>query len=106
MAGFPQYGFKADFSDDAFLSADLLKPAPGVRNATNSLLASFVSSKTGTRHPVLSRAGILFRYRHSSLTPSPQGPSPRSKLYCPRPSTLFALFRSFFKQKTAYEIDQ
>ena len=47
-------------SDDAFLSVDLLKPAPGVRNATNSLLPSFVSSKTETCDPVLSRAGFLF----------------------------------------------
>jgi hypothetical protein len=47
-AGFPQYGFKADLSDDAFLSADLLKPAPGVRSTTPSLLPSFVSSKTET----------------------------------------------------------
>src|ERR1017187_7493085 len=93
MAGFPQYGFKADFSDDAFLSADLLKPAPGVRNATNSLLSSFVSSKTGTRDPVLSRAGILFRYRHSSLTALPQRSSLRSGLYCPCPSTLIDLIR-------------
>jgi hypothetical protein len=63
-AGFPQYGFKADISDDAFLSVDLLKPAPGVRNATCSLLSSFVSSKTETCDPVLCRAGVLFRYRH------------------------------------------
>jgi hypothetical protein len=32
--GFPQYGFKADISDGAFLSADLHKPAPGIRDAT------------------------------------------------------------------------
>jgi hypothetical protein len=62
--GFPQYGFKADISDDAFLSPDLLKPAPGVRSATYSLLPSFVPSKTGTCDPVLCRAGFLFRYRH------------------------------------------
>lgn len=59
-AGFPQYGFKADISDDAFLSADLLRPAPGARNATNSLLSSFVSSETKTCDPVLCRAGFLF----------------------------------------------
>ena len=58
--GFPQYGFKADISDGAFLSADLLKPAPGVRNPTDSLLPSFVSSEIETRDPVLSRAGFLF----------------------------------------------
>ena len=58
--GFPRYGFKADVSDDAFLSVDLLKPAPGVRNATNSLLPSFVSSETETCDPVLCRAGFLF----------------------------------------------
>jgi len=37
-------------SDDAFLSADLLKPAPGVRNATESLLSSIVSSKIWVNH--------------------------------------------------------
>ena len=47
-AGFPQYGFKADISDGAFLAADLLKPVPGVRNPTDSLLPSFVSSETET----------------------------------------------------------
>ena len=59
-AGFPRYGFKADLSGDAFLSVALFKPAPGIRNATNSLLAPFVSSETETWTPVLSRAGILF----------------------------------------------
>lgn len=63
-ASFPQYGFKADVSDDAFLFIDLLKPAPGVRNAIDSLLSSFVSSKTETCDPILCRAGLLFRYRH------------------------------------------
>ena len=52
-ASFPQYGFKADVSDDAFLFIDLLKPAPGVRNAIDSLLSSFVSSKTETVIPDL-----------------------------------------------------
>jgi hypothetical protein len=56
--GFPQYGFKADISDGAFLSADLLKPAPGVRNPTDSLLPSFVSSETETAIPF--RAGQVF----------------------------------------------
>jgi len=51
-------------SDDAFLSVDLLKPAPGVRKPTDSLLPSFVSSQTETCGPVLSRTGFLFRYRH------------------------------------------
>jgi hypothetical protein len=41
-AGFPQYGFKADVSDDAFLSADLLKPAPGVRSAAKQFASIHV----------------------------------------------------------------
>jgi hypothetical protein len=31
---FPHYGFKADFSDDAFLSAALLTPARSIHIAT------------------------------------------------------------------------
>src|ERR1039458_9923565 len=100
MAGFPQYGFKADFSDDAFLSADLLKPDPGVRNTPNCFLSPSVSSKAGARDPVLSRACILFRYRHSSLTALPQRSSLRSGLYCPRPSTLIDLIRARSEEHT------
>ena len=32
--GFPQYGFKADLSGDAFRFVTQFKPAPGIRNAT------------------------------------------------------------------------
>jgi hypothetical protein len=39
---------------------NLLKPAPGMRNPTDSLLPSFVLSETVTCDPVLSRAGLLF----------------------------------------------
>jgi hypothetical protein len=79
-AGFLRYGFKADLSDGAFLSVLLLKPAPGIHSFFVSLLPPFVSIQTETRFPALSRAGILSRYRHSSLTTLPQGSSLRSGL--------------------------
>jgi len=58
--GFPQYGFKADLSGDAFRSVALFKPAPGICNATDRLPSPFVSSENETWTPVLSRAGLLF----------------------------------------------
>jgi hypothetical protein len=47
-AGFPGYGFKADFSGGAFLLIELLKPAPGIHNAISSLHPPFVSLQTET----------------------------------------------------------
>ena len=79
-AGFPQYGFKVDLSSEAFPPLELLKPAPGIHNATDSSLSLFVSFKTETCTPVLSRAGTPFRCRHSSLTALPQRSSLRSGL--------------------------
>ena len=73
--GFPDYGFKADLSGRAFLSVLLLKPAPGIHSFSVSLLLPFVSIQTEAWYPALSRAGILSRYRHSSLTALPQGSS-------------------------------
>jgi hypothetical protein len=61
-------------SDDAFLPVDLLKPAPGVRNATYSLLPSFVSSKTGTCDPVLSRQVFSSDTVIRASRPYPRGP--------------------------------
>jgi hypothetical protein len=87
-AGFPQYGFKADISGGAFLLVPLLKPAPGIHSFFVSLLLPFVSIQTEAWYPALSRAGILSRYRHSSLTALPQGSSLQTGLYCPDPSTL------------------
>ena len=66
---------------------------PAYATQQNSLLPSFVSSKTGTCDPVLSRAGILFRYRHQGLAALPQRSSLRSGLYCPCPSALIDLIR-------------
>src|SRR5919109_501136 len=40
-AGFPRYGFKASMSDRAFLQVNPLKPAPGMRSLTRSLLPPF-----------------------------------------------------------------
>lgn len=60
----------------------LLKPAPGIHNTLRSLPSPFVSVQIETWFPALSRAGILFRYRHSSLTALPQRSSLRSGLYC------------------------
>jgi hypothetical protein len=73
--GFPDYGFKADLSGRAFLLVLLLKPAPGIHSFFVSLLLPFVSIQTQAWYPALSRAGILSRYRHSSLTALPQGSS-------------------------------
>ena len=75
--GFPQYGFKADLSGRAFLLVLLLKPAPGIHRFFVSLLPPFVSIQTEAWYPALSRAGILSRYRHLSLTALPQGSSLR-----------------------------
>jgi hypothetical protein len=74
-AGFPQYGFKADISGGAFPLVLLLKPAPGIHSFFVSLLPPFVLIQTEAWYPALSRAGILSRYRHSSLTALPQGSS-------------------------------
>src|SRR5277367_6818492 len=41
-AGFPQYGWKAGFPSGAFLDDQRLKPAPGMRRPTSSLLPLFV----------------------------------------------------------------
>ena len=41
-------------------TATLLKPAPGIHNATSCLPSPFVSSETVSCTPVLSRAGVLF----------------------------------------------
>src|ERR1035441_300219 len=92
--GFPQYGFKADISGGAFLWLALLNPAPGIHNALHSLRPPVVSFQTETWSPALCRAGILLRYRHSSLTALPQRSSLRSGLYCPCPSTLIDLIRA------------
>lgn len=73
-AGLPQYVFKADISDVAFLFVQLLKPAPGIHSFTFSFLPPSVSVQTDTLNPVQSRAGFLSWYRHSSLTALPQGP--------------------------------
>jgi hypothetical protein len=81
--GFPQYGFKADLSDDAFLFLELFKPAPGMRNPANGLPSSFVSSKTGTCDSVLCRTGRLFLIPSLGLTALPQRSSLRSGLCCP-----------------------
>src|ERR1019366_6620179 len=45
---FPQYGFKADLSDGAFLLSDLLKPTPGIHKSITSLHPPFVSFQTET----------------------------------------------------------
>ena len=53
----------------------MLKPAPGVRNAPDSLLSSFVSSKADTCNPVLSRAGFPLRDTVTRASrPYPRGP--------------------------------
>ena len=74
-AGFPQYGFKADLSGDAFRSVALFKPTPGIRNATDCLPSPFVSSETESWTPVLSRAGSPLRDTVIRASrPYPRGP--------------------------------
>ena len=74
-AGFPRYGFKAGLSDEAF---------PGTlvcHRPSCSLLPS--------RFPALCQGRCAYGHlRTSGLSALPQGPSLRSGLFCPSPSTL------------------
>ena len=65
-----------------------LKPAPGIRCRTPGLSAPFVHLVADIGCPVLSRAMDPIVHRHAVDTHLPQGPSLRSRLYCPGPSSL------------------
>jgi hypothetical protein len=66
-----------------------LKPAPGIRCRTPGLSSPFVHLVADIGCPVLSRAMGPIVHRHAvGGTHLPQGPSLRSRLYCPGPSSL------------------
>jgi hypothetical protein len=74
-AGFPRYGFKASMSDRTFLQARSLKPAPGIRSLSRSLLPPFARFRSGGSPGSGSRTVQAFTCRCSGGLPSlPQGP--------------------------------
>jgi hypothetical protein len=88
-AGFPQYGSKAGLSDGAFPAPAPVKPAPGIPIAE----LKFASILHALRRPRLSPLSVggpdLVVHRHAGdLAALPQGPSLRSGLCCPDPSSL------------------
>ena len=83
-AGFPQYGSKAGYQSG---------PAQGRKDRSTTHLGlhlTFVSSYEAPFFPALSRGVVpVRRHRRASGLPAlPQGPSLRSGLYCPGPSSL------------------
>jgi hypothetical protein len=80
-ASFPQYGFKVGLSKGAF-------PAQGAPwSRPSDLHPSFVPA--AFQPPALCRGSCALEHRHSSsLAALPQGPSLRSGLCCPGPSSL------------------
>jgi len=66
-----------------------LKPAPGIRRSTPGLSSPFVHLVAEIGYPVLSRAMGSIMHRHEvEILHRPQGPSLRSRLCCPGPSSL------------------
>ena len=87
--GLPQYGFKAGLSDGAFLQSDAVKPAPRHPHVS----PQFAATLRALRGPRFSRSTPgepdSVAHRHASDPVAlPQGPSLRSGLCCPGPSTL------------------
>ena len=88
-AGFPQYGFKAGLSGGSFPRAAPVKPAPGIPLATCGLSAPFALSKSRPTPPLDGGMGDGWSATvRAVLSALPQGPSLRSGLFCPGPSTL------------------
>jgi hypothetical protein len=79
-AGFPQYGWKAGFPSGAFLGDQRLKPAPGMRRPTSSLLPPFVRLVVSTIVPLCVGSRARLRTAVEVITPPPQGPSLKSGL--------------------------
>jgi hypothetical protein len=77
-AGFPQYGSKAGFSDEAF---------PTMHGHRTAQFAPAVRARRGRRVPSLKVEALdSIKHRHSSGSAAlPQGPSLRSGLFCPGP---------------------
>jgi hypothetical protein len=81
-AGFPQYGFKAGISGGAFPStARSARRAVCIRPSCSSLNLVFSRSESGD--------GLSLNTSvRAAIAALPQGPSLRSGLYCPGPSSL------------------
>src|SRR5215831_4867161 len=83
-AGFPRYGFKAGLSEGAFPARRPIVARPSGLPSSFALLAfqpvcpRSVSEPLGARLPPFEPPWSLY----------PGGPSPRSGLFCPSPSTL------------------
>jgi hypothetical protein len=88
-ASFPQYGSKAGLSVGAFPSHSEVKPPPGVPCPCSGLHPTFASSvatpnpRSESRQPA--RCDAAMQAAPAAL---PQGPSLRSGLFCPGPSSL------------------
>jgi|SRR6267378_805884 len=93
-AGFPQYGWKAGMSDDAFPMYQRLKPAPGIRQLSHGLHPSFAHLVVRFGCPALCRAEGSSVCRHwSGVLLRPRGPRSGPGLFCPGPSTLVSPIR-------------
>jgi hypothetical protein len=88
-AGFPRYGSKAGLSDRAFPNRAVVKLAPSIPVARSGLPPSFVLSATAwtlrTESESSARWSTAMQATNVAL---PQGPSLRTRLCCPGPSSL------------------
>jgi hypothetical protein len=89
MAGFPQYGWKAGLSDDAFPHAPQVKPAPSIPCASRRFAFALRALRGHTLHPALRQDGGLGDAPpFEEISPLPQRSSLRSGFCCPSSSTL------------------
>ena len=81
-AGFPQYGFKAGISAGAF-------PQRRPRVAPSRFASRLRAHRCSVESPLSVGIRCAHKHRHSSgYAALPQGPSLRSGLFCPGPSSL------------------
>jgi hypothetical protein len=81
-AGFPQYGFKAGISAGAF-------PQRRPRVAPSRFASRLRAHRCSVDSPLSVGIRCAHKHRHSSgYAALPQGPSLRSGLFCPGPSSL------------------
>src|SRR5664279_2257502 len=88
-ASFPQYGSKAGLSVGAFPSHSQVKPTPGMPCSRSGLRPTFASSAAAPNPRSESRKSARYDAAiRAAYATRPQGPSLRSGLFCPGPSTL------------------
>jgi hypothetical protein len=87
-ASFPQYGCKAGFPRGAFLGDRQLKPAPGIRRRRPVCIRPSCASWSQRLSRAVSGRRLDCAPPWRVVTPPPQGPSLRSGLFCPGPSSL------------------